>query len=222
MKKILLLLALFGPSVSAQNISGSGFPPVTCSSTYANQRYLDTTNGLNYTCVNISGTGYVWQLGQSPVLPVSSAPTGACTAGLPNQQVISTGVQYSCQNGTWEAFSGGNIIASVVIKTSGSPFIVPATSGFYWNNTASAYSFDLPAPVIGLQLCFGNYASRSSAVSVIPSTGVTIYYKGVAGTVSSPIGLVSSGASGDLVCLVATDATTYEVMGAGYGTWTNN
>lgn len=37
---------------------------------------------------------------------VNTAPTGTCSAGIPNEQAISTGVMYSCQNvvngvGTW-------------------------------------------------------------------------------------------------------------------------
>ena len=107
-------------------------------------------------------------------------------------------------------------------QTSGSPFAVPGVSGIYWNNTASTYSFNLPVPVAGLQLCFGNYQARSGAVSIIPTTGVTIYFKGVGGTAGSATGLVSSGAAGDFICVVGGDATTYMAIGGGFGTWTNN
>ena len=41
------------------------------------------------------------------IISVTVAPSGACHAGLPNQQVLSTGAQYSCQNGTWGALGGG-------------------------------------------------------------------------------------------------------------------
>lgn len=47
------------------------------------------------------------QVSNPSIIPVASAPSGSCTAGLPNQQVVSTGVQYSCQAGTWGAINGG-------------------------------------------------------------------------------------------------------------------
>jgi hypothetical protein len=97
-----------------------------------------------------------------------------------------------------------------------------AITGIYWNNTASAYSWDLPTPVAGLQICVGNYKARATAQSLIPGAGVTIYFKGVAGTSGSSTGLVSGGAAGDFICVVGTDSTTYIAIGGGYGTWTNN
>ena len=165
----------------------------------------------------------VGQVNNPTIIPVPNAPSGPCTSPLPDQQTNPGGVIYTCQNGQWGVASGsGTILANNSIQVSGSPFVVPATSGFYWNNTASTYSFAIPAPVVGLQLCFGDYQARTGAVSVIPSTGVTIYFKGAAGTVSSATGLVSGGAAGDFICLVATDSTTYMAIGGGYGTWTNH
>jgi len=82
--------------------------------------------------------------------------------------------------------------------------------------------FDLPTPVAGLQICIGDYQAQTHAVSAVPGTGVTIYYKGVAGTTSSSTGIVSGGAAGDFICMEGTDSTTYMAIGAGYGTWTNN
>ena len=67
-------------------------------------------------------------LGQvtNPVIfTVSTAPSGACAAGLPNEQVYSTGTQYSCQSvtggtGTWGAIGGGGgsgTVTSVSVTT---------------------------------------------------------------------------------------------------------
>ena len=82
---------------------------------------------------------------------------------------------------------------------------------------------DLPTPTAsGPTICEGNYKARTGAISFVPGTGITIYYKGVAGTTSSATGLVSGGATGDFICLVGTDTTTYEAAGTGEGTWTNN
>lgn len=47
------------------------------------------------------------QVSNPSIIPVTVAPSGSCTPGLPNQQVVTTGIQYSCQNGTWAAFSAG-------------------------------------------------------------------------------------------------------------------
>ena len=109
-----------------------------------------------------------------------------------------------------------------LIQASGSPYTMPAITGTFWNNTASAYSWDLPTPYSGLQICVGNYQARATAQSLIPGTGVTIYFKGVGGTAGSGTGLVSGGAAGDFICLEGTSATTYMAIGAGYGTWTNH
>jgi len=60
------------------------------------------------------------QVSNPSIIPVSVAPSGACTAGLPNQQVTTTGVQYSCQNGTWGALNaGGSVLPSGTAVPSG-------------------------------------------------------------------------------------------------------
>jgi hypothetical protein len=110
-----------------------------------------------------------------------------------------------------------------LVQTSGSPYTLAATPGTYWNNTASTFMWNLIAPPANaIQQCFGNYHARTGVLSILPSSGVTIYFKGVAGTAGSGTGLVSGGAAGDFICVEATDATTYEAIGAGVGTWTNH
>lgn len=47
------------------------------------------------------------QVSNPPIVLVTSAPSGSCANGLPNQQVISTGIQYSCQGGTWGTVGTG-------------------------------------------------------------------------------------------------------------------
>jgi hypothetical protein len=115
-----------------------------------------------------------------------------------------------------------NPLAINQVEASGSPLTMTAANGFYWNNTSGTYSFDLATPIAGLQQCFGQYHGRSGALSLIPPTGVTIYYEGAAGTSGSATGLVSNGVIGDFICLVGVDTTTYQAIGAGYGTWTNH
>lgn len=121
MKAIFLGLTATMMTVAAmaQSTSGSGFPPFACSANYVGQNYLDTTHQLSYTCVNTSDMGYVWQLGgKSSLFPVTVPPSGSCAEGLPNQQVISTGAQYSCQNGTWGQSGGGVTPSGIVLGAS--------------------------------------------------------------------------------------------------------
>jgi hypothetical protein len=48
------------------------------------------------------------QVSQPPgVILVSSAPSGACNAGIPGELLTTTGTLYSCQSGTWATISGG-------------------------------------------------------------------------------------------------------------------
>lgn len=115
---LFLLLVSVYPAM-AQIASGAGYPPFACSATLLTQTYKDTNTNLVYTCVNLANVGYIWQLGQSPILPVTNAPSGSCTVGMPNQQVVNSGTQYSCQNGTWGAIGGGGALPN------------PATSAFY-------------------------------------------------------------------------------------------
>lgn len=48
------------------------------------------------------------QVSNPSIVSVTVAPSGACSSGLPNQQVISTGAQYSCQGGTWGEIGGSS------------------------------------------------------------------------------------------------------------------
>ena len=133
-----------------------------------------------------------------------------------------TTTQSACDNSTKIATTAYTGIACNTVQTSGSPFTLTAQSQTQWNNTSGAYVWDLPATASGLQVCIGNYKTVAHAISLVPPSGSTIYYKGVAGTTSSATGIVSGGAAGDFICAEAVDTTTWEVIGAGQGTWTNN
>jgi hypothetical protein len=103
--------------------------------------------------------------------------------------------------------------------------VAVTTSGYYWNKVGatSAAAFNLPAIAVGQQYCFGNWGTYHGAVTVAINTqsGVSIYYKGIAGTASTGT-LVSGGAAGDFICMEAVSATEYMCTGDGKGTWTNN
>ena len=64
------------------------------------------------------------QVSNPSIISVATTPTGSCSAGLPNQQVVSTGVQYSCQGGTWAAIGGGG--GSVSGQANG---VIPLATG---------------------------------------------------------------------------------------------
>jgi hypothetical protein len=158
---------------------------------------------------NVTGSGGI-VLASSPTL--TTAVLGSSTATT----------QSACDNSTTVATTAYLSVVCSTTETSGSPLSATSQSQMIWNNTAGAYVVDLPATANGLVLCVGNDKARSGAVSFVPPSGSTIYYKGVAGTTSSATGLVSGGAAGDFICVQATDSTTWMAVGAGQGTFTNN
>jgi hypothetical protein len=46
------------------------------------------------------------QQSNPPIVIVTTAPSGSCSSGLPDRQVLSTGTLYSCQSGTWTIVGG--------------------------------------------------------------------------------------------------------------------
>jgi len=152
--------------------------------------------------------------GNGTVFPTTASPafTGSPSAPTPN----------TCDNSTSIATTAYAALGCVVVKTTGSPFSPSAQSASYWNASSGAYVVDLPTPTAGIQICLGNYHADVHSISFVPASGVTIYYKGVAGTAGSSTGLVSGGAAGDYICVQAPDASSWEALGPGHGTWTNN
>ena len=165
-----------------------------------NQVVTALTNGSTPTCTSLT----------SAYLPTA----------LPNN--ITTNTQTAGDDSTKAATTAYVNTIYNLVQTSGSPYTLLGLTGTYWNNTASAYTFQLDAPVSGKQYCFGNYQARSGVITIKSTTSVTIYFKGVAGTTGTGGSLVSGGAAGDFICLEGTDSTTYIAVGSGVGTWTNN
>lgn len=69
---------------------------------------------LSAVAMIITPTAFFSQASNPSIIPVTTAPSGSCPQGLPNRQVISTGIQYSCQNissgaGTWGSVSGNGV-----------------------------------------------------------------------------------------------------------------
>ncbi len=67
------------------------------------------------------------QVSNPSIVPVSTAPSGPCAGGLPNQQVISSGVQYTCQGGTWGIIGTGGGLTLTTAGTSGAATLIAGT-----------------------------------------------------------------------------------------------
>jgi hypothetical protein len=162
----------------------------------------------------VAGVSYGTLSGTGTVFPTTASPTFTGSPSAPTQSI--------CDNSTNIATTAFAGLQCAVVKTSGSPYTAPNQSATFWNATTGAYIVDLPTPTAGIQICLGNYHAVAHAISFVPTSGVTLYYKGVAGTTGSTTGMVSGGAVGDYLCLLAVDTLTWEALGPGYGTWTNN
>lgn len=84
-----------------------------------------------------------------------------------------------------------------------------------FNNSGSTLTVTLPTPSVGIVKCLQEYHAATGVMTFLPGSGVTIYYKGVAGIAGSGTGLVSGGVAGDQLCLAGTSTTTWEAVGAG-------
>lgn len=131
-----------------------------------------------------------------------------------NTVPLTAATQTTCDNSTKIAttayFSG--TCATVQTGTTYSP---SAQSETIFNNSGSTLAVTLPTPFLGLVKCLQEYHTATGVLSFIPPSGVTIYYKGIAGTSGSATGLVSGGVAGDQLCLEGTTSTTYEAVGPG-------
>jgi hypothetical protein len=206
-------LQLANGSANAHTILGSA---ATTSNTVKFFATAPTNNDLIYgavsgTTTTLTDAGYAYN-----AIPAADIASGALASGM------TATTQSACDNSTKIATTAYTGIACNTVQTSGSPFSLTAQSQTQWNNTSGAYVWDLPATASGIQICIGNYKTRAGAISLVPPSGSTIYYKGVAGTTSSSTGLVSGGAAGDFICVEGVDSTTWEAIGAGQGTFTNN
>ena len=121
------------------------------------------------------------QVSNPSIISVSVAPSGACTAGLPNQQVVTTGVMYSCQNGFW-GISGG------------------AGSGNTGSTIVTAW---------GDSLTFGNQDSTGVTYPSELSRllGQTVSNQGIGGQTSSQIAVRMNAYAGTASQTVASDFT---------------
>lgn len=216
---------------------------VTSASALTNGAIM-TGAGLQASQTNTTGTGVLTALGVNTgtagafvvnggALGTPSGGTLTNATGLPaaavNAGALASGMtattQTTCDNSTKVATTAYAGAVCLAIKASGSPFSATLQSQIISVNTGTAYVVNLPVPTgSGAAICLAEYHTRAVAMSFVPTTGVTIYYKGIAGTSGSATGLVSGSVAGDGICLYDTDATTWTAAGAGNTAtaWTNN
>jgi hypothetical protein len=114
-------------------------------------------------------------------------------------------------------------------ESSGSPFTVNGGVSYYWEAASGNFAWKLaPPPALPstISQCYGKSGSDENQISLIPPSGVTIWYQGNPGTTGSSTGIVSAGTSTDYICVVSEGATKYKVIGPGLGSgappWVNN
>jgi hypothetical protein len=108
------------------------------------------------------------------------------------------------------------------VTTSTTSPITVAASGFFRNNGAGAITYNLPtitAAKVGMKFCFRNAVTRTGAITLQLPASTFLDLEGANGTTAGT--LVSGGAAGDNVCVVAVSTTQYEAS-VQRGTWTNN
>lgn len=114
-------------------------------------------------------------------------------------------------------------LANYDVKTSGSPLAVGGTGkieGYYLNDTASAYEFDLPTPPgAGQQYCFEQAPARTSALTVKPVTNHYLGKTDNSAYCTQSYKLVSGGAATDKICVTSVSTTQWKVNSS-VGTWT--
>jgi len=113
----------------------------------------------------------------------------------------------------------GTAAPSAAASTSGPVSDPGGTNVFLFNNAAGAITFNAPAGVAGYQRCYRNATTRTGAITIQMAASNTVDVNGVNG--SSAGTLVSTGASGDSVCIVS-DAANHWYAYIQMGSWTNN
>jgi hypothetical protein len=114
------------------------------------------------------------QVNNPSIISVSSAPSGSCSSGLPNQQVVSTGIQYSCQGGTWASIGSGggsSLLSQKVVYVSkltsipASVAVLPGSSATGTTDSSSIINTAISGGGVDLEVDGGYALSTNLVVS---------------------------------------------------------
>lgn len=149
------------------------------------------------------------------------APGGvACSATVTANCVVKTDASGNAKIGTTVLDAAWGPLAPVTVSISGP--VTVNKGGFWYNNSAGALTFNLPAitsGMVGFRACFANDDTRTGAITLQLPASTQMSKAGALGTAAGT--LVSGGALDDNVCVVALTTTKYRAY-VGSGTWTNN
>ena len=191
-------------SSSAGLFAGTYTSGITATGTIGQTCSLATFNGagtLAAATVALTGTNTI---AGGTALVVTAAGSGYTSAPT----------SATATNGT--ATCSGTAVVATSISSA------PQGTGWYFNSLAGPITFALPiitSGSIGMQLCFRNTAAGTGVITLKAPASTFIDKAGVLGSASGT--LVSGGALGDSVCLLAIDTTHYAAT-VNTGTWTNN
>lgn len=147
--------------------------------------------------------------------------TGLCMWGKDSTSIGETAHIGVDSNGA-VTMAAGPLDAQAVLTVSTSSPVTVSTSGYFFNNSAGAMTFNLPtitSALVGRQICFFNDSTRTGAITLQAPASTVINRGGTNGSTAGT--LVSAGALGDGACVVAVTTTKY-LATISSGTWTNN
>ena len=133
---------------------------------------------------------------------VSSAPSGACSAAPPIQIVISTGVVYTCDNGTWAAVSGGG--GGGVTSFTG--------DGTIFNNSASTGA--VTATLANTPTGTGSVVLATSPTLVTPALGTPA--SGVITNLTGTCTACTANATTTIPGAINPQTSTYQVLASDF------
>lgn len=204
-------------SVAATPLAGGS----AVTSTTGPGTWTIASGGTLFVCVYASS----YASGTVAVSMSSNLNSGAFSGVLPNGTAATTqsALDGSTKLATTKYVDDGAAAASLPVTTSTSGPVAISAAGYYLNNAAGALTYTLPTVVtgtIGKTYCFRNAVTKTGAITLTAPASTTIDYFGLNGSAAGT--LVSSGAAGDAVCLIAQTTTQYVAWFPGFGSWTNN